>query len=265
MRFENLASSSSGNSTYIGSDKTHLLIDCGISRKRISEGLCSADIDLKDISAILITHEHADHISSLGVIQRAGSIPVYATEGTIAGILSNPNLGPFDKSVFNVIKADRPFTVGDILIKPLRVSHDALEPVCFRAECENKSCAVVTDLGYFDDYLVENLKGLDMIMAEANHDIRMLEAGKYPYYLKQRIAGKKGHLSNEASGQLISMLLHDNIKEVILGHLSRENNYPDLARLAVEAEIDMAENKYKRSDFKIEVARPDIPLEITEV
>ena len=265
MRFENIASGSSGNSTYIGSDKTHLLIDCGISKKRITDGLNAAQLCLKDISAVLITHEHADHISSLGVILRALEVPVYATEGTVRGIFENKSLGLYDRGNFHIIKADCPFSVGDMLIKPFKISHDANEPVCFRIESGGRCAGIVTDLGFYDRYLADNFKGLDIILAEANHDIRMLETGRYPYYLKQRIAGNKGHLSNEASGRFISEILHDNIKEIILGHLSRENNYPGLARLSVEAEIDMADNKYKHSDFKITVAKPDLPLEITEV
>ena len=265
MRFKNLASSSSGNSTYIGSGNTHLLIDCGISKKKISEGLNEAQISLNDIDAILLTHEHTDHISSLGVLERTIDIPVYATKGTIDGLLAAGRSDNIDPDLFHIIKADVPFNIGDLLIKPFEISHDANEPVCFRIENGKKSAGIITDLGFYNEYLVENFKGLDIIMAEANHDIRMLETGKYPYFLKQRIAGKKGHLSNEESGRFISGILHDDLKEIILGHLSRENNYPGLAKLSVEAEIDMADNKYKRSDFKIEIAKADIPLELLEV
>lgn len=265
MRFKNIASGSSGNSTYIGSDKTHILVDAGISKKRTLEGLSQADIGLEDISAILITHEHADHISSLGVLERAHAVPVYATEGTIRGIFAGKSQGNFDKDLFHIIRADEPFVVGDILVKPLKTDHDANEPVCFRFENNGKSAAIVTDLGIYDQYLVENLQGLNIIMAEANHDVRMLEAGRYPYYLKQRILGRYGHLSNESGGKLLAAVLNDDIREIILGHLSRENNYPSLAKLSVETEIDMAPNKYKRSDFKITAARPDLPLETMEV
>lgn len=265
MRLCSLASGSSGNSTYVGSESTHLLIDCGISRRRISQGLCRAQLDLGDISGILITHEHTDHISSLGVIERACHIPVYASEGTIRGILAEGKLGDFDRNCFYVIKANCPFEIGDITVKPFKVSHDANEPVCFRLENRGKSAGIVTDLGFYDAYLTDNFKGLDIILAEANHDIRMLESGKYPYYLKRRISGALGHLSNEASGRFISEILNDNVREIILAHLSRENNFPDLARLAVENEIDEAPGGYKRGDFKIEVARPDMPLDIVEV
>lgn len=265
MRIRNLASGSGGNSTYAGSDTTHVLIDSGISRKRIAEGLAGADLGLKDISAILITHEHIDHISSLGVIERTMDIPVYATEGTINGILRNNKTCDIDRDIFHVIKADERFSVGDMDILPLSVNHDANEPVCYRIDSKGTSAAIVTDLGIYDDYLVENLKGLNLILAEANHDIRMLEVGKYPYPLKQRILGKYGHLSNETVGKFLSSILNDNINEIILGHLSRENNLPELAKLSVETEIDMADNKYKKTDFKITVARPDLPTNIMEV
>ena len=265
MRFKNLSSSSSGNSSYAGTSNTHILIDAGISRKRINEGLHEAEVDLKDISAVLITHEHIDHIQGLGVLERACPIPIFATEGTIRGIMADKKLGEIDKSLFNVIRADEPFDIGDMTIKPLKISHDANEPVGFRLEAEKKSMAVVTDLGMWDEYLEKNLKDLDLIMLESNHDVRMLEAGRYPYYLKQRILSSRGHLSNEDCGRLLAKILNGHLKEIILGHLSRENNLPSLAVLSVETEIEASQDKYKRTDLKITAAKPDTPLEIMEV
>ena len=120
-----------------------------------------------------------------------------------------------------------------------------------------KSMAVLTDLGKYDDHLVDKMQGLDVLLLEANHDVHMLEVGTYPYYLKKRILGDNGHLSNELSGQLLGELLHDGFKKVILGHLSKENNYPDLAYETVRLEVTMGENPYKGSDFPITVARRD--------
>ncbi len=266
MRLINFASGSSGNATYIGTDKTHILLDAGISRKRICDGLGLAGVALNEVSGIFITHEHADHIGSLGVLLRKAEIPVFATKETIREIKKNKLLGNYNRDVFVEIEPDIDVTVGDIRIKPLRVSHDAMNPVCYRFEDVNteKTAAVVTDLGQYDDYLLDNLKNTGVLMLEANHDVRMLQAGSYPYALKRRIEGRRGHLSNEDSGKFLSKLLHDGIKEIMLAHVSRENNTRELARISVEAEIDLAENKYKSADFDIRVARHDEISDILE-
>ena len=266
MRLLNIGSGSSGNATYIGSGDTHILIDAGLSRKRIKEGLNSIDADLKDLSAILITHEHIDHIKSLGVLLRTADIPVYATEETIEQIECTWSLGDYDHELLRPIEPDVDYEIGELTIRPLSVSHDAANPVCYKAveTRTGKSLAVVTDLGVPTEHLCDNLKGLDMLMLEANHDVRMLEVGPYPYQLKQRILGSCGHLANETSGKLLSRLLHDNIKEIILGHVSRENNTRELAKLAVEAEIDRSETCYKAKDFEINVARHDMMSKLME-
>lgn len=128
-----------------------------------------------------------------------------------------------------------------------------------------KKASVVTDLGYFDDYVVDNLTESDIMLVEANHDINMLQVGPYPFYLKKRILGNKGHLSNETSGQLVNSLLHDKLKKIYLGHLSKENNYDKLAYETVKLEIDMSDNSFKSSDFDIEVAKRDVLSGICEI
>ena len=265
MRFLNIASGSSGNATYIGTDHTHILIDAGISRKRITEGLQDADVTLSDIDAILITHEHIDHISSLGVLLRTREIPVYATRGTIDGILANPMLGSYPKDLFVPIEADRDFRIGDLSFLPLSISHDANDPVCYRFSGNGRSGAVVTDLGIWNAYLEQNLQDLNFLMLEANHDKRMLEVGPYPYPLKRRILGEKGHLSNEDAGLFLSQLLHDNMIRIMLGHISRENNTREIALLSVENEINGADNPYHADDFDILAARRDAASQIFEV
>ena len=265
MRIKSIASGSSGNAAYIGTDNTHILVDCGISRKRITEGLKEAGLSLEDIDAILITHEHADHIASVGVIERTRKIPLYATRGTFEGICAAKGCGDFEKGVFNAIGAGQSFSIGDITIRALPVLHDAAEPVCFRFDANGKSAAIVTDLGDFDETLVAGLQGLNGIIIEANHDIRMLEAGRYPYPVKQRILGRYGHLSNERGGQLLNLLLNDGLSSVTLGHISTENNTRELARLAVAGEIDRADNPYRSSDWEIMTASQNHSLELTEL
>ena len=237
MRLCSIASGSSGNCIYVGSDNTHLLVDVGISGKRVEQGLNSLELTGKDIDGILITHEHSDHIKGLGVIARKHQIPVYATEGTVEA-LSHMNLGKMPGGIFREIHEDEPFEINDLTVNPFTIPHDAAQPVGYRVECGEHSVGIATDLGKYNEYIVGNLQNLDALLLEANHDIRMLQVGKYPYYLKQRILGDRGHLSNENAGRLLCRLLHDNMKGTFLGHLSRENNYEELAYEITKAIYD---------------------------
>lgn len=265
MRMCSIASGSSGNCIYVGTDHTHLLVDTGISKKRIEEGLHKLEIKGEELDGILITHEHSDHIQGLGVFSRKYGIPVYATPGTISGIRAYSGLGKMPEGLLHTIETDRKFTLGDIEIDPFVISHDANEPCGYRLECGNKSMAVATDLGTYDDYTVEKLKKLDAVLLEANHDIHMLEVGPYPYPLKKRIMGNKGHLSNELSGQLLCDILHDDLKYIFLGHLSKENNYAKLAYETVKLEVTLGDNAFKGEDLDMYVAKRDAVSEIVEV
>ncbi len=257
MRMCSIASGSSGNCIYIGSQSHHILIDAGISGKRVEAGLKSLGLSGQDLDGILITHEHSDHIRGLGVLARKYEIPIYATPGTIAGILEAGSLGQVDESLFVKIRADVPFSIGDLDVSPFRISHDAAEPAAYRIACGERAMAVATDLGIYTDYTLEHLKNLDVLLLEANHDVHMLEVGGYPYYLKRRIAGDRGHLSNESAGKLLCEVLHDNLKSILLGHLSKENNYAELARETVKLEVQLGDTPYQPGDFPIKVAGRD--------
>lgn len=257
MRLVSIASGSSGNCIYVGSDTTHLLVDVGISNKKTEAGLNEIDLSCRDLDGILITHEHSDHIQGLGVISRKFGIPIYATKGTIDGIKQSKSIGAFDYGLFHEIEAGSSFSLKDITVSNMSVSHDANEPVAYRFCSNGKKIAVATDMGIFNDTVVEALSGMDAILLEANHDVNMLQVGPYPYVLKQRILGNRGHLSNETSGRLLSKILHDNMKTVVLGHLSKENNLPELAYETVKLEVTMADNPYDGNDFPILVAKRD--------
>lgn len=252
MRLCSIASGSSGNCIYVGTDTTHLLVDVGISGKRIEEGLNKLSLSGRDIKGILITHEHSDHISGLGVILRKYNIPVYASYGTIMAIKDND--GKIDESLLVPIDADKKVLIGDMYVHAARIPHDAREPYAYRFSDGSKKVGIMTDMGTYDDYIVESFKGMDALLIEANHDVRMLQVGPYPYYLKQRILGNKGHLSNEASGRLLSNLLNDDMQHILLGHLSKENNLAELAYETVRLEIENADNEYRANDFDIKVA-----------
>lgn len=255
MRLCSIASGSSGNCIYVGSDATHLLVDVGVSGKRTELGLNSLGLSAAELDGILITHEHADHISGLGVLSRKYGIPVYATRGTIEEMKSSRSLGKVDESLFHPIKAEEKFSIKDLIVDPMKISHDAAEPVAYRIRHGKKKVGIATDLGLFDDYIVESLKDMDALLLEANHDVNMLQVGPYPYYLKQRILGDRGHLSNENCGRLLSRLLHDKLQAIVLGHLSQENNLPELAYETVRVEVTMGDNPYRADDFSIQVAK----------
>lgn len=262
MRICSIASGSSGNCIYIGDDTTHLLVDTGISKKRIEAGLGTLDIKGEDLDGILITHEHIDHIQGLGVFSRKYEIPVYATRGTIEGIRNARTLGRIPDGLLHEVETDQVFCLGDMNIRPFRISHDANEPSGYRIENGRKAMAVATDLGKYDGYTVENLKNLNGIVLEANHDIHMLEVGPYPYPLKRRVMGELGHLSNESSGRLLCDILHDDLRCVMLGHLSKENNYEHLAYETVKLEVSLGDNPYQGEDIRMLVAKRD---DISEV
>ncbi len=255
MRLCSIASGSSGNCIYVGSEETHLLVDAGISCKRIEAGLKKAELTGKDISGLFITHEHSDHIQGLGVLARKYGIPMYATKGTIDGILNGAkSLGEIDTELFHEAPVDEDIQIGDITIRPFRISHDAKEPCGYRFECEGSKAAVATDMGTFNPYIVENLQGLNAILLEANHDVRMLQAGPYTYALKQRILSDRGHLSNDNTGLLLNQILHRDLKYILLGHLSKENNMPELAFETVKLEINAADTPYRAEELDLRVA-----------
>lgn len=257
MRLCSIASGSSGNCIYVGSSDTHLLVDTGISKKRIEEGLLELGIQGEELSGILITHEHADHIQGLGVLSRRYAIPIYATKGTLEGIKSCQKLGKMPDDLYREVVSDEFFTIGDLRIKPFAISHDANEPTGFRIEKDEKAVAIATDLGVYNDYIVDNLKNLNAIVLEANHDVHMVEVGPYPYHLKRRVLGPRGHLSNELSGRLLCNILHDELKYIMLGHLSKENNYVELAYETVKLEVTMGDTPFKGEDIPLMVAERD--------
>lgn len=254
MRLCSIASGSSGNCIYVGSDTTHLLVDVGISGKRTENGLKTLGLSPRDLDGILITHEHSDHIAGIGVLARKYEIPIYATAGTLKAIQNTSTVGEIPQDLFIEIQADSKFTIKDVMVNPMRISHDAAQPVGYRFGYGTSKVAVCTDLGFFNDYTVEALRGMNALLIEANHDINMLQVGPYPYHLKQRILGDRGHLSNENSGRLLNRILHDNLKTIMLGHLSKDNNLPELAYETVRMEITLGDSPYKAEDFDIQVA-----------
>ncbi len=262
MRFVSIASGSSGNCIYVGTEKSHILVDAGISNKRIEQGLHEIGVKGSELTGIVITHEHSDHIRGLGVLSRKHGVPIYATPETLEEISRTSSLGKVPEELFHPIFPEVSFTIGDMEVLPFSIDHDAANPVAYRISHGRKQVAVATDMGHYDQRIINYLQGLDALLLESNHDIRMLETGPYPYYLKRRILGDHGHLSNETAGRLLNDILHDNLKAVLLGHLSKENNYPELALESVRCEITQGDTPYKGTDFSIEVAARDAMSQI---
>ncbi len=263
MRICSIASSSSGNCIYVGSSDTHILIDSGISGKKLKAGLDMIGVNPESIDGILITHEHSDHIKGLGVVSRKYNIPIYTSELTWEKITTSGLTGIIDTNLFNKISPDCDFTIKDLIIHPFSISHDAVQPLCYTLSKDKKKISIATDLGCYDSYITEKLKNSNVLFIESNHDIEMLKSGDYPYYLKKRILSDKGHLSNVMSGKLICELLHENLQYIILGHLSRENNHPDTAHETVKAGLTANEQMYIRNIQLIVSEREEITGMIT--
>ncbi|MDR1689152.1 MAG: MBL fold metallo-hydrolase [Clostridiales bacterium] len=236
LRFCPIASGSSGNSTYIGTGDTHILIDAGISGKRAELLLEGLSVSAQSLNAIFITHEHADHILGAGVLSRRFDVPIYACENTWRKIDSRNLMGkiaPHNKKVFSY---GQTVSVGDnLFLKPFQTPHDAAQPSGFNIFAEGRKISVATDMGIVTDTVREHIYGSDIMLLESNHDIEMLKNGPYPWQLKKRILGEYGHLSNAACGELITEIFSSKVKHIFLGHLSEENNEPALAFEAVSS------------------------------
>ncbi|MCX8103970.1 MAG: MBL fold metallo-hydrolase [Candidatus Bipolaricaulota bacterium] len=241
MRIVSLASGSSGNCTLFVSENTRLLIDAGISKRQVLQRLEKVLGPLPRIDAILITHEHTDHIKDVGKVARALKCPIYVSEGTAPFL--EPLLTGSEKLL--LFKPEKGFQIRDLSIEPFRIPHDAAEPCGFLIEEEslfasiNKRIAVATDLGTVTDEIRKKLLHCDLVMLEANHDIEMLINGSYPEDLKQRILSDIGHLSNDAAGQTLRYLSHKGrLRAAVLMHLSKNNNRPTLALKIVQEHLD---------------------------
>lgn len=250
LKFCSLYSGSSGNSLFVQSNNTKILIDCGTSAKKIENALESIDIDITDIDAILVTHEHSDHVQGLGTISKKHDIPVFANFETWNAMktqkdkISNNNIKIFEN--------DTEFQIGNLQIFPFSTPHDAANPCGFSICNGTKKISIATDLGHITDNIYTNIKDSKFMLLEANYEPEILKVSSYPYALKQRISGPHGHLSNIDAGQTVSNLFGKELKEVMLGHLSKENNFPEMAYKTVLEQL--IHNNIDTNDIRISVA-----------
>ena len=224
FKFCNLYSGSSGNCSFVETDETKLLIDCGVSSKKLEEALNSVGTSVKDIDGILISHEHTDHIKGLAAICKKYNIPIYANSPTFTNIKIN-----IPEEIKNKFTTNEKFEIGDIKIFPFSIPHDAADPCGFNLFYNNKKLTIATDIGHIDNKLLHNLDESNFLLLEANYEPNMLKCSRYPYMLKKRILGPNGHLSNDDAAMAITELSKQGIRNIMLGHLSEQNNFPELA------------------------------------
>ncbi|MCR5532019.1 MAG: MBL fold metallo-hydrolase [Lachnospiraceae bacterium] len=261
VRFFSLASGSSGNSIYVGTERTGILVDAGISAKKLEGFLLSQFIRPEDLSGILITHEHGDHVGGLPVFLKRYPVPVYATAATISYIRHMKGAENLSDELFHAFRPGDEITFDGITVQTCKIMHDAKDPVAYSFLLDGKKIGMATDLGCITPEVVKHLSDADLLYLESNYDRYMLLAGPYPYPLKQRIMGDRGHLSNEDSARLVSHVIHEKLRCIVLAHLSKENNVPDLALITMKNELDGAWN-YDIPKPRLVVAPRDVPMDV---
>ena len=257
MKFCVLGSGSKGNATYVTSGETSILVDAGMSGIELQKRLASIGVDLSSIDAILVTHEHNDHVQGVGVISRRIKIPVYANPGTFSGAAKIVN----KLFSYNEFETGSSFHLRNLEIHPFSISHDTEDPVGFRISDSKVSFGYCTDTGKISQLMLQRLKSCQGLVLESNHDIEMLQAGTYPPYLKQRIRSSQGHLDNIEASTFLKELLHEKLKHVVLAHLSEENNHPEIAYKAALKVLN--ENScYNGMSLGLSVARQECAGEV---
>lgn len=261
LNFCSLYSGSSGNSLFIQSENSKILIDAGVSSKKIETALSGLNIDPSSIDGILITHEHSDHVQGLGTFAKKFDIPVFVNSKTLDGMPKQKEKLS-QNSIKNFEVGDH-FEIKDLKIKSFSIPHDAANPCGFLISNNSKHIGIATDIGHMTTNILKELAPSDFILLESNYDPEVLKCSPYPYILKTRIAGPNGHLPNEIAGKTISYLLKNNLKKAMLGHLSKENNFPELAYKTVVDEL--ISSNYDENSLTLSVASRDMPGKIIEI
>jgi len=248
-----LFSGSSGNSAYIGGTSGGVLVDAGVSAKRMAAALAGIGVDPGRVGAVFVTHEHDDHVRGLRVFCERHGVPVFATEGTLRAL---ERMGALTAKMRAEPMPPGGVEANGLLLRPFATSHDAADPCGYTCEAgDGEKYAVATDTGYLTDHVKEALRGCDTVMLESNHEVTMLQNGPYPYFLKRRILSDQGHLSNAACADFLPALLRTGAGRFYLAHLSRENNTPQLAYACAKAAFDMAGAR-EGIDYELRVCAP---------
>ncbi len=232
MRFCSLGSGSAGNATVVeatsGATTSRVLIDCGFSARELESRLARAGLRTEDLDAVFVTHEHGDHVGCAVALARRHRLPLWMSRGTWRAIGA-----PDAEGLLQFARDGQPISVGDLLLSPYTVAHDAQEPLQLRVSNGARHLGVLTDVGSITPHLLASLQGCDALLLECNHDREMLASSRYPASLKARIGGRYGHLSNETAAEILSAIMHNGLRHLVAAHLSEQNNRPDLARAAL--------------------------------
>lgn len=231
-----LASGSTGNATVVKNGEVTLMIDAGLSAKKLNQLLESRGVSAESIDALLVTHEHADHIKGLGPLARKYKIPIYANAKTWAAMAKH--VGELEEEQRHVFETGTTMDFGLLKVESFAISHDAAEPVGFCFHQDGMKLSLATDLGYVSPNVKEKIHDSDVFILESNHDIEMLRVGRYPWNIKRRILGDSGHLSNHAAGEALCQLVTERTRRVYLAHLSQDHNLMDLAKLTVNTLLE---------------------------
>ncbi|MBC1605943.1 MBL fold metallo-hydrolase [Listeria rocourtiae] len=262
LRFSILASGSSGNATLVETADQTILVDCGLSGKKIEHLFSEVGRSMSDVDAILVTHEHVDHIKGLGVLARRYEVPVYANAKTWAAM--ETSIGEINIAQKFQFDMETVKSFGSLQVESFGVSHDAAEPMFYIFHSGKKKFVMITDTGYVSDRMKGHIANADAYLFESNHDVEMLRMGRYPWNVKRRILGDEGHVSNEDSGIAMSEVIGDATKRIYLGHLSKDNNMKDLARMAV-AQTLAGEGIIVGEQVELFDTDPEIPTSIFTV
>lgn len=261
MQLVTIASGSSGNCALLSQDDAHLLIDCGVSCRRIATALAGLGVDPSTLLGVLITHEHSDHIAGLATLTKRFRLPLWTSPGTAGQLLTRV---PGVRTVLRTVLPGGSFSLGPFTVETFPTSHDASQSMGFSISCGDKRAAVATDLGYVSEEVLDGVLGCQLLLCEANHDVDFLRSGPYPPYLKARILSDRGHLSNEAGAALALQCAAHGAKTVVLAHLSAQNNTPALALQTAGAALSAAGFTPGR-DVTLAVAPRSCPSPIFEV
>ena len=253
IRVAVLGSGSSGNCTFLATSRAKVLVDAGFSYREITRRLALIGERPESIQAVLITHEHTDHISGLGRLAKQLRIPVYISALTRAGLPPNTELPAVE-----TIEPGKRYQIEDLVVEPFTIPHDAADPVAFRFTAEGLRVAVATDLGYLPENVKDYLRGCHCMVVESNHDLEMLRNGPYPWYVKQRVMARTGHLSNTALGEFLRQEFDGEAQVMVLAHLSEQNNHPQIARLEAASALEQRAS----SQPKLVVSSQTEPTEI---
>ena len=265
LRFISFGSGSSGNCYYLGTATDGLMIDIGIGIRTLKKYCKDYGIQLQSVKHLLITHDHADHIKSVGSFSYEYHVPVYATKAVHNGIDHNYCIQrKVADEMKQYIEVGQPFTVGDFQVRPFAVPHDASENVGYEIQAEGVTLVLVTDVGSVTEDVKDAISRANYLIIEANHDVEMVQNGPYPAYLKKRILSPTGHLSNAECGKTIAENMTEDLRHVWLCHLSEENNHPELARKTVET-ILRDYGIVSGKDVELEVLRRQLPTGVFEL